>query len=270
MEVFMKSRVRLCAGGAALLAAVLGTPLAAQAPAKRANSPVVKSIPRAADGHPDLQGNWSTAVLTPLERPAEFAGRPTISEAEAAAYAKRLLDELDEDRPDGGAAGRLNSAVLKEGATTAERKYGDLAGKLGAYNNLFVDQGTELTKVDGLRRTSLIIDPPDGKIPPRTAEGLKLAEMARRESAGEEGGGGSYDHLNEDLSGDYRHLPLGVRCVYMGGAPPFHGGGGGGYNNNHQIVQTPNAVMIMHEMNHEVRVIHLDRRTHLDSDVRLW
>src|SRR5579862_7514443 len=104
------------------------------------------TLPRTPDGHPDLQGIWTNATITPLERPAQFSGKTTISDKEAAEFEKKSLDNSSLDRRDGGSD----------------------ADRSRAYNNLFVDKGTELARVDGQKRTSLIIDPPDGKIPPMT------------------------------------------------------------------------------------------------------
>src|SRR5579884_618181 len=103
-------------------------------------------IPRTAAGHPDLQGIWSAASLTPFERPAAYAGREFFTEQEAAEYAKRRIAEGDKDRRDGGAE----------------------ADVARSYNNLFYDHGEQVTRT---RRTSLVIDPPDGRIPPMTPEG---------------------------------------------------------------------------------------------------
>src|SRR5919198_4319977 len=97
-------------------------------------------------GDPDLQGTWSNQTLTPLERPAEFANKPVLTEAEAADYEKRLLRENDAD---------VRSPGTRQDVNTA-------------YNNVWWDRGN---KIVADRRTSLIVDPPDGKIPALTAEG---------------------------------------------------------------------------------------------------
>src|ERR1700681_1490294 len=110
-----------------------------------------KTMPRTSDGHPDLQGVWTNATLTPLERPADLAGKATLTDAEAKAFEKR---DLQSNTLDSDVESNFNKATGGPG--------------VGAYNNLFVDRGSELARVDGLKRTSLIIDPPDGKIPPLT------------------------------------------------------------------------------------------------------
>src|ERR1700734_1097011 len=129
--------------------------LATIAAAQSQHAPVAKSkswtMPRTPDGHPDLQGIWTNATLTPVERPAQFAGKATVSAAEAKAYEKSDLETNDIDNPEAPLLARAGSG---SGATA-----------VGGYNNLFIDRGSSLAVVDGARRTSLIIDPPDGKVP---------------------------------------------------------------------------------------------------------
>ena len=181
--------------------------------------------PRTAGGHPDIQGVWSFANLTPLERPAEFAGKATLTDQEAAAYAKRLREGRNMDRRDGG-------------------QEADVAR---AYNDLFWDFGNRASN-----QTSLIIDPPDGKLPPLTELGQKRRE-ARQTAANRPARG------PEDRN-------LGERCILgFNSGPPMLPSA---YNNNVQIFETPNAVLVMNEMVHETRVIWLDGRPH--STVRQW
>jgi len=194
----------------------------------------------AADGHPDLQGVWTNATLTPMERPAAFAGKATVSDAEARAYEKKDLETNDIDKPD---APLLAAAGSGSGATA-----------VGGYNNLFMDRGSELARVDGVKRTSLIIDPPDGKVPPLTPE-------AKQRNAGRSRGSNSYDNVKD--------RPLSERCLVGFGStsgPPMLPVL---YNNNYQIVQTPENVMIMIEMVHDVRVVRLNG-THAPANVRQW
>ena len=186
--------------------------------------------PRTVDGQPDLQGTWTTSTLTPLERPAEFSGKPVLSEQEAKEYEARLLRDGNRDR---------------RGAT-AEADVG------GAYNEFWFDRGAHIVQT---RRTSLIIDPTDGRIPPLTPEAQKrqaaLAEYRRQHP-----GDGP-----EDFS-------LNNRCILWATAgPPMLPGG---YNNNYQIIQAPGYVIILVEMIHDARVIPIDGRPHLPSTVRQW
>ena len=203
-------------------------------------------IPRTPGGPPELQGIWTNATITPLERPAALTGKPTLTQKEADAYEKKSLDDSSLDR--------------RDGTTEADRSR--------AYNNLFIDKGTQLATVDGSKRTSLIIDPPNGKIPPMTQEGkARLAALGRR--AGDENGGGAARDVSS-LYDSVEDRPLSERCLLGFGStsgPPMMPVL---YNNTYQIVTTPEAVMILVEMVHDVRVIHTDGRPHLPSNVRQW
>jgi hypothetical protein len=169
--------------------------------------------PRTPDGHPDFQGIWATATLTPLERPPEFAGKEFLSEREAADFERRRAQQTDTDR-----RGADNRADLG-----------------GHYNEFWRDVGPAVAS----RRTSLIVDPPDGRIPAFTAEG------ARRRAAQLEG-----EHLAEGPEG----LPLRLRCITRGlpMVPTPN-------NNFFQIVQAPGTVAILQEMMYEVRIIPIAR-----------
>jgi hypothetical protein len=183
--------------------------------------------------HPDLQGIWTNATITPLERLPQFAGKATVSEADATKFEKQDNAQLYGDTR----------------SDNAERD------RDHAYNALFFDRGTELARVDGQKRTSLIISPEDGKIPPLTTEGKnRLAGRARTVAR--------FDSVKD--------RPLGERCLLGFGStsgPPMLPVL---YNNNYQIVQTPDAVMILVEMVHDVRIVHMDGRRHLPRSVRLW
>jgi hypothetical protein len=174
-------------------------------------------------GHPDLQGLWTNSTITPLERPAQFAGREFLTEEEA-----RALDQA--------AAGRYD-----------QRSANPSADVDAAYNQFWWERGNTLAT----RRTSLIVDPPDGRMPPLTPEGQKRAtEIAAR--------------LRGDAAGP-EDRNLAERCITRG-APKLPGG----YNNNFQIVQTPTHVAIHQEMIHEVRIIPIDGRPHLPPGLRQW
>ena len=128
------------------LFAVSATSVFAQAPAAaKAKS---SAIPRTPDGHPDLQGVWTNATITPMNRPAQFKDQPTVSDA-VARHEKKDKEVLDSQ--DGQSDGPLIAAAGSSGT--------------GGYNVLFVDPGTRGSRVDGQARTSLIIDPPDGRMP---------------------------------------------------------------------------------------------------------
>jgi hypothetical protein len=206
-----------------------------------------KSVPRTPDGHPDLQGIWNAATITPLERPAKFAGKATVTEVEAAAYATEFLAANSLDRRDGGAA----------------------ADRTRAYPNYFTDRGTGLARIDNAFRTSLIIDPPDGRIPPLTPEGQKrlASEAALRAAASEEdervatAGAGAYD--------DPELRPLSERCLLAFGSSSGPPSLPVLYNNFKQIIQTKDYLTILVEMIHDARIIPLDR-PHVPKTIRRW
>src|ERR1022692_5203220 len=120
-------------------------------------------IPKTPDGHPDLQGVWTNATITPLERPKAFAEKPTLSDTDAVEYEKKQAKELNDQ--DGQSDGPLIAAAGSSGT--------------GGYNVLFIDRGAQLARVDGQKRTSLVVDPADGKVPPVTQDARKrmTAEM---------------------------------------------------------------------------------------------
>src|SRR5262245_50276667 len=229
------------------------TPTTAQVPAPAPiKAPAVKAkpwtMPRTPDGHPDLQGTWSNGTITPLERPD--GAKLVLTKDEAALLEKRLADrtkQLDQpsnpDRPAPPKGG--------DGSTGA-------AGNVGGYNNFWLDPGDRVAVVNGEWRSSLIVDPADGKVPP-------LTEEARQRNAGRAAqlrGLGQYDH--PELR------PLGERCIMSFGSnagPPMLPNYF--YNNNYQIVQTRDHVMILVEMVHDVRIIRMGGE-HLPPHLRPW
>src|SRR5882724_9649941 len=138
----------LMKSGAVSLLAVAS--LSAQNAAAPAANPKAGAVPRAADGHPDLTGIWSNATRTPFERPDSFAGKATLSDAEARAWETR------------------ESQRWEEGATIDGGRPVSIQG--GAYNVLFYDNGSGLARYGGQKRTSMVVDPPDGHIPPVVPE----------------------------------------------------------------------------------------------------
>ena len=194
-------------------------------------------VPRTPDGHPDLQGIWTNATITPLERPAALAGKATLTDAEAHELETKSANELADY--DGKSEGPLLTATGSAGT--------------GGYNALFLDRGSEFARVDGVKRTSLIVDPPDGKVPHISADaGQRLAASY---------GGMSFDSVKD--------RPLSERCLLGFGStsgPPMLPVL---YNNNYQIVQTPDSVMILVEMVHDARIIRMNAK-HAPPDVRQW
>jgi hypothetical protein len=194
--------------------------------------------PRTADGQPDLQGMWTSATITPLERPDEFGDRRALTPEEAA-------------RLEGAEASLVSNSARP---TDLQKQLpGDCKdfGRGCGYNNFWLDRGSQVVTIDGEKRTSLLVDPPNGKIPPLTAERQQYLASRRQTFDGPEA------------------RPLGERCLLAFGSasgPPMMPVL---YNNHYQIVQSKDAVMILVEMVHDARVVRLGG-AHVASNVRKW
>jgi hypothetical protein len=213
-----------------LVVARLAAGQAASAPAR--NVEAKKSpAPRTPEGRPDLQGIWNFGTATPLERPAAFAGKPVLTDQEAAAYLKTLAnDGCRIANCNGSAQGRLDSA----------------------YDGFWFDWGDKLAN----NRTSLIVDPSDGRVPALTAEAqARISErQAERKRRGPADG-------PEDLS-------MADRCLLgFNSGPPMTPSA---YNNVTQIFQTADYVVIVNEMIHNARIVPLDGRPHLSAGLMQW
>jgi hypothetical protein len=218
----MKFRSLIESSGVLLLAV-------ASVSAQSAPDPKAGAIPRAADRHPDLTGIWSNATRTPFERPAVFAGRPTIPDDEA-----RKWEAKENQR-------------WEEGSTIEGGRPVTIQG--GAYNVLFYDNGNEMARIGGQKRTSMVVDPPDGHVPPLAPE---ARDRPRRRPY---------------VPGDYKTLPNDTRCL-VGNTPsvplvPAL------YNNNFQIVQSADSILIEVEMVHDARIVHM-KGNHVSPNVRQW
>ena len=248
--------------------------LAAQAPAPaaRQGTPASPLTPaRRVDGRPDLQGIYNVATITPLERLPGFGGRLVLTTDEAAALEQyeqqRNQRSTEPSRPD-------REAPPVGGDKSTPRSYleGLFAaggGVVGGYNNFWLAAGTQVITVDGQKRSSLIVDPPDGKVPPMKPEARKrnTAFLARAVSpdaaeGAAAGPAGAFDGPEV--------RPLAERCLLGFGStsgpptlPNYF------YNNLKQIVQTRDSVMILNEMVHDVRIIRIGG-PHLPQQVRKW
>jgi hypothetical protein len=178
--------------------------------------------PRTAWGDPDLQGQWNSQTSTPLERPLSgaLAGKETLTDEEAESLEVEHL--ANGDRP-------------------------PRAGDPGTYNSFWFDRGK------GLNRTSLILDPLDGRVPAYTPEAERrlAAERAERATRGP--------------ADSYADLPPWTRCITRG-----WNGIGSNYSSNTQIFQSPGYVVVLQELIHEPRIFPLDRREGLPSNVKQW
>jgi hypothetical protein len=182
------------------------------------------TLRRTSWGDPDLQGIWNNGTITPLERPN--GQKDILSEEETSALNTEAANRAQSDR----------------------RPADKVADLELAYNAEWWDRGKSIG------RTSLIVDPEDGRLPPLTPEGQKKRDalMAIKKSHGP--------------ADSWEDRPYQERCVLYHGVPPLPTG----YNNNYHIVQTPGMVAILHEMLHEVRMIPLDGRPHVGNNIRLW
>ena len=215
-----------------LAGAVALGPAAAAAQTSQGGS---QEMPRTAWGDPDLQGVWDFRTLTPLERPDALADVQAFATEEAAAeFAAATAHALDADRRDG-----------------ADQSFGFGSDVERAYNQFWMDYGSDLTDD---RRTSLIVDPPDGKIP-WTPEGRERPGTFARAFSGMVTEGPEDRALSE-------------RCILgFNAGPPMTPSA---YNNNMQLFQTPDTVVIFNEMVHDARIVPLDGRPHLAGSVRQW
>jgi hypothetical protein len=228
MTARLRSSARITPVAMALsIAALMPAPADAQAQ----KAPTSWTVSRTPDGAPDLQGHWTNNSYTPLERPNGVTKE---------VYTKEELKKVEKE------------AASRE---TEQTEPGTIADVHYDFTQFGLDR-SQTRLVENLR-TSVIVDPPDGKLPPVTAEGQKRAADRAAERRKQ---GAQYDQV--------QNIVLGSRCIYTGAAgPPMMPPA---YNPAYQIVQGPGVVMILIEMLHEVRVIPTDGRPHAPASVRSW
>jgi len=222
-------------------------------------------IPRTRDGHPDLQGVYDVSTLTPVERPNGVTSSSyTDAEAEKlerenAAWRDFTARPLQQDRepPPKGGDGSTGTA-------------GNVGGDLGVW----IEAASGFTVVGRQKRTSIVVDPPSGRVPPMTPEARRRAAAFRGPAAAPHQPAQESDRGFDNTPGAYddpERRPLGERCLmeftWTSGAPilPNYT-----YNNLHQIVQTPEYVVILNEMIHDARIVRMNRQTHLPPSTRQW
>jgi hypothetical protein len=214
----------LVSAAAAVVAVVMLAPVPGAAQQKTAP-------PLTAWGAPDLQGVWDFRSLTPMERPSGLKDKEVFSDEEAETFAQEQIKRQSRDR--------------------------DTSGRVVPYNDFWFDEGTKVTT----QRTSLIVDPPDGRMPPMTPQGEKkrAAEQEARRKVG------------ADLpppGGWVADMSPTTRCIVgFNSGPPMRPSA---YNNNMQLIQSRDYVAIVTEMVHDARIIPLDARPHLAQGVRQW
>ncbi|HYE85828.1 MAG TPA: hypothetical protein VEA16_05705 [Vicinamibacterales bacterium] len=265
----MKRLSLLAVVGLGLVAALVPLDAQTTAPKPAARKPAAAArqgwvVPRTADGKPDLQGNWTNETQTPLERMG--AGGATLTDQQAAAIEERaLLVEEHRDKasdpnrpapPKGGEPGRLAAPGQQSFIEIISEAAG---GAVGGYNGFWLDPGLNVIRIDGVPRSSIIVDPPNGRMPPLTDAGKKrLAEIAAKNRRF-----GEFDHPEM--------RPLADRCLLSFGSnagPPMLPNYF--YNNNYTIVQTKDHVVIFTEMVHDTRIIRLNDTTRPPAHIKKW
>lgn len=189
-------------------------------------------------GDPDLQGIWNMATATPLERPAKFGEKSVLTDEEAAEFQEDLASNLTRDRRDGGQEVDVDRA----------------------YNEHWMDARRLQTLQD--KRSSLIVDPPDGRLPPAPQLSPERQKAARERAA-------QARPFYTNLPNGPQELAFSTRCILREGHDrvPYIGTI---YNNTNQIFQSPGYVIILSEMVHSARVIPLDGRPHVGPNLRQW
>ncbi len=261
------SRTSVAAGMALAAISLMAVPAKAQT-TKTAGKQAMRRMP---DGHPDLQGTYDLATMTPFER---FPGDPPVLTKEQAATlqkneaARRAVNatKLDPNRgtlPVGGdkSQGKSFFDILEKAG----------GGAVGGYDRLWLNQGTAYMMVDGQIRTSIVIDPPDGHVPPANPAARKRQAAGRGLPTSDTGE--SQDVTATTRRGEFDDpelRPLSERCLLGFGStsgppalPDYF------YNDLHQIVQTPDSVMILSEMIHDARIVRMNAQ-HLPKYIRRW
>jgi hypothetical protein len=266
----MRHRLLTFVGSLAVASAAVwlaSGPLAAQAARPAASA---STLPRTPDGHPDLQGLYDVATMTPVERSAGVTSLVLTKEEAAALEQYEAQRQVKNDAPLSADRG----APPVGGDTSTPKSYLEFleragGGVVGGYNNFWLAGGTQMITVDGQKRSSLVVDPPDGKVPPMKAE-------ARKRNAAFLAGAVSPDASEGAAAGPPGAFdgpevrPLAERCLLGFGStsgpptlPNYF------YNNLKQIVQTPTSVMILNEMVHDARVVRMGGE-HLPQNIRKW
>ena len=253
----MRNRIAMCLGAVAVVCVALAPVAAAQ------NG----DIPRTPSGRPDLSGTYDTSTLTPMQRPADLGEKMVLTNEEAAEIAEReRARNIQRQQPSDP-----NRGAPPQGGDGS----GGASGNVGGYNTFWIDRGSGAFQIDGQWRTSILIDPPNGRYPPQSEERL----AARR---GRGGRGGFQRRANDgtaywleaglDAPGPYDNMEtrgFAERCFLGFGStagPPMLPVL---YNNHKRIVQGEDTIMIQVEMNHDARIVRMNA-VHDPPEIRKW
>ena len=226
-----------------LMACVMatGVMLPMLAGAQTQTTPPGWTMPRTVDGHPDLQGVWANNTATPLERPVELGNQDALSEEELATLQARYAQIFAAGESDAAFADSVFTAVLN-----GQDEFSSRDASTGNYNQFW------LVDRDFDNRTSLIVDPSNGRLPPLTPVATQRVEAR-------------VAHLEEHPASSFTDRRLQERCITFGMPNLF-----AGYNTYYQIVQTPGYVVVLHEAIHDARIIPLEGGPHVSDTIRQW
>ena len=252
------------------LIALTAPPVAGQVTNTVTNTVARSDLPRTPDGHPDLQGTYDLATMTPLERlpgdPAFLTKEKAVALQRAEAQRRAKDDEPSPaDRPPPPVGG--DTSAPKSFFEALEKAGG---GAVGGYNRFWLNQGSAYTEVGGEIRTSIVVDPPDGRLPPHNEAARKRIAAARATptSTAHERQDGTAQPAGAHDNPEQR--PLSERCLLGFGStsgppalPDYF------YNDLHQVVQTQDQIMILTEMVHDARIVRMNAQ-HLPKTIRRW
>ena len=224
-------------------------------------------IPRTPGGRPDLSGTYDVSTLTPMQRPTELGEKMSLTDEEAAAVAaaeaRRMAERNAPSDPDRGAPPQGGDG--SQGA----------AGNVGGYNSFWIDRGTGAYRIDGEWRTSILIDPPDGRFPPLTEArqaALRAAAEAGPPRRAQNDGTAYWLEAGLDAPGPYDNMeqrPYAERCILSFGStsgPPMLPAL---YNNHKRIVQGEDTIVILVEMVHDARIVRMNAE-HDPPEIKKW
>ena len=253
----MRSQIAIACAALGVLAFVCASGAAAQG----------ADIPRTPSGRPDLSGTYDVSTLTPMQRPEEFGTKMSLTDEEAAEIAAREAQRTAERN----APSDPNRGAPPEGGDGSR----GAAGNVGGYNSFWIDRGTGAYRVGGEWRTSILIDPPNGRFPAVTETqqaALRVAREAGPVRRAQNDGTAYWLEVGLDQAGPYDNMeqrPYAERCILSFGStsgPPMLPAL---YNNHKRIVQTDDTIMILIEMVHDARIIRMNAE-HDPPEIKKW